>query len=646
MISFERITGTGLSPDGKLLAYEVESAVTDGDPSRFIKQIWLATVDGTSDRQFTHANRSSSKPAFSPDGTLLAFLSDRGPEARNQIWLAPLSGGESFQLTNSEEEVLSYKWAPDGNSLAFTALDPDTKDSLGGRPKVDVKIRDRNLKYAHLYIVSSQPNAFGKYAVRRLTAGSFHISALFASGAPFDWSPDGAAIAFAHRATPSLDSWPTTDISAVSIADGQLTELVTRSGFDGSPLYSPNGKWLAFVSDGGKPKWGFAQRVYILALDKKGGPIALAPTTDEQPELFAWSKNGRNLLLAETDGTSQRLFSLPINGEPAVNLTPGLGNYTLPTAGGDRLGLVYETPETLPNVYVTATTDLSLTKISHVNADFPRLPLGKTEVISWSSADGQKIEGLLTYPIHYEIDKLYPMILMIHGGPTGVYTQSYTAGARNYPIQAFTQAGYAVLRANPRGSSGYGKQFRFANYNDWGFGDFEDLMSGVHEVVRMNVAHPDSLCVMGWSYGGYMTATIITKSNQFKAASVGAGVTDLPSFTGTTDIPSFIPDYFDGEPWEIPEIYAKYSPMSNIKAASVPTQIIHGEADRRVPLGQGLELYNALRRQKVPTEMLIYPRMGHSSAEPRQIVDIGERVLAWFDLQLGRKKRPGGMTLK
>ena len=310
------------------------------------------------------------------------------------------------------------------------------------------------------------------------------------------------------------------------------------------------------------------------------------------------------------------------------------------------MALVHATPEIAPNVYITPAKKLSLKKLTDVNEKFPDFPMGTTEVITWNSKDGMEIEGLLTYPVNYRTNKHYPLILTIHGGPAGVYTQYFTAQGSAYPIQAFAQEGYAILRPNPRGSSGYGKAFRFANYNDWGFGDYEDLMSGVDKVVEMGVAHADSLCVMGWSYGGYMTSFVVTKNNRFKAASVGAGVTNLMSFTGTADIPSFLPDYFGGEPWDRMETYMKHSAMFQVKGVTTPTQVIHGEKDKRVPLSQGLELYNALKRQGCATEMIVYPRTPHGPREPKFVVDIGERIIDWFNRHLGRKGFTEKLTAK
>ena len=267
--------------------------------------------------------------------------------------------------------------------------------------------------------------------------------------------------------------------------------------------------------------------------------------------------------------------------------------------------------------------------------------MGKTEPVSWKSKDGKTVEGLLTYPINYDKARRYPLLLNVHGGPAGVFVQSFTAAGTVYAIQALAQEGYAVLRPNPRGSSGYGMSFRFANHNDWGYGDYEDDIAGVDKVIEMGVAHPDSLCVAGWSYGGFMTSFIITKTKRFKAASVGAGVTDLVSFTGTADIPGFLPDYFDGQPWDQLDTYLKHSAMFNVKGVTTPTQILHGEKDVRVPISQGYELHNALKQQGCPTEMIVYPRTGHGPQEPKFILDMGKRLIAWFNRNLGRTRQAG-----
>ena len=228
---------------------------------------------------------------------------------------------------------------------------------------------------------------------------------------------------------------------------------------------------------------------------------------------------------------------------------------------------------------------------------------GKTEVIRWRSKDGMEIEGLLTYPINYREGKKVPLVLNIHGGPAGVYTEGYTGRSSVYPIQAYAQEGYAVLRANPRGSSGYSKAFRFANRSDWGGMDYEDLITGVDHLIKLGVADPNDLYVMGWSYGGFMTSTVVTKTDRFKAASVGAGVPYLIGML-TTDI--------------------------HVNNVTTPTQVVHGENDTRVPIAQGYEFYRAIQRKGVDTEMIVYPRMPHGLREPKFIQHCGEAIMKWF----------------
>jgi dipeptidyl aminopeptidase/acylaminoacyl peptidase len=260
--------------------------------------------------------------------------------------------------------------------------------------------------------------------------------------------------------------------------------------------------------------------------------------------------------------------------------------------------------------------------------------MGRTEVLSWTSKDGLKIEGLLTYPVNYQKGKAYPLILQIHGGPAGVFAQSFTGGPAIYMTQYFAQHGYAIIRPNPRGSTGYGKDFRFANVRDWGFGDFEDCMSGVDKVIEMGVGHADSLCIMGWSYGGYMTSYVVTKTDRFKAASMGAGLPNLVSMVTTTDIPVYLVAHMNAEFWQDYATYEKHSAIYRIKNVTTPTQVIHGQQDLRVPFTQGQEFYVALQRRGLPTEMVVYPRTPHGPREPKFLMDVSYRIMKWFEKHL------------
>jgi len=632
---FNRVGGTAVSPDGSLAAYTVSVPLTEGEKSEYLAQIWMVSADGKMNRQLTRGEKSSTNPSFSPDSRYLALLSARGADGFAQIWLLNLNGGEAEQITFGKSPVNSFAWSPDGRRIAFTMNDPETdEEAKNRRERRDWRVLDTNFKYSHLYTVTAEPDSRGSHAVKRLTSGAFHISGSSAADIPFDWSPDGKTIVFNHQADPTQDGWWTCDIASVPSDGGAVTQLVTWKGMDFAPRYSPDGKWIAFLSDGSIPRWMRYFEVFIIP-SQGGEPRKLAALPDAVPQqLIGWSVDSRDIFVLEASHTSRRVFTHPVNGDTAQLITSGPGENTDVSLNkrGNVMAFVHQETEKAPELYITGTTRFKPSRLTDVNADLARLPMGKTEVIAWKSKDGLAIEGLLTYPVNYVKGRRCPLVLNVHGGPMGFFSQIYTGASTFYLIQPFAQEGYAVLQPNPRGSTGYGRDFLLANYNDWGFGDYEDLMSGVDKVIEMGVAHPDSLCVIGWSYGGFMTSFIVTKTKRFKAASEGAGVTNLMSFTGVTDIHTFLPDYFGGEFWDRLDTYMKHSAMFNIRGVTTPTQILHGEQDRRVPLDQSLELYNALKRQGCPTEMVVYPRIPHNpSSDPKFLIDIGNRQIEWFN---------------
>jgi dipeptidyl aminopeptidase/acylaminoacyl peptidase len=618
-----------VSPDGRRVAYAVTDAVMAADKSEYVTQIYAANADGSSPVQLTFGDKSSTNPQWSPDGSALAFTSTR-KDNKSNLYVLRMAGGEAEPLTDVKSGVTNFDWSPDGKWIAFTMPDAKSEDEEKlTKGKDDWRWVDENLKMARLYVVAVQKDASGKREPRKLTAGDYHVGG-------FDWSPDGSRIVFTHTRTPKVNDWPSADVSVLEVSGGQLTPLAATPAAELSPVYSPDGKHIALVVSDNPPRWAQSGTINVVPAGG-GAPRALAASHDGQPTIAGWSADAKRIYFTEARGTGTRIYALDVasNKIVDVNTTEEVLTGVSLNRSGRLLGFTAQASDRAPEAFVSPVDNYAPVQVSRANADIPRLPLGKTEVVRWKSADGKDVEGLLTYPVNYRPGTRVPLILNVHGGPAGVFQQSFIASRGAYPVAAFAAKGYAVLRPNPRGSSGYGTEFRRANLKDWGGGDYQDLMTGVDRVIEMGVADPERLGVMGWSYGGYMTSWIITQTKRFKAASAGAPVTNLMSFTGTADIPSFIPDYFGGQPWEIIDIYRKHSPMFNVKGVVTPTLIQHGEADDRVPVSQGYELYNALRVQGVPARMLVMPRQPHGPNEPKMILKVMQTNLEWFDRHLG-----------
>jgi dipeptidyl aminopeptidase/acylaminoacyl peptidase len=617
-----------VSPDGKRVAYTVSSAVMTPDKSEYVSQIWLANSDGSGAVQLTYAEKSSENPQWSPDGRMIAFTSSR--TGKSNLYVLRLVGGEAEQLTDVKSSVGNFAWAPDGGRIAFVmrdaASDDEEKNSKG---KDDWRWIDESVKFNRLNVISLENDANGKREPRRLS-GDANVDG------GFDWSPDSKTIVFTRTKMPKADYWTTSDLLAVDVGTGRVTTLAASNAAESDPAFSPDGKWISFSISDDPPRWAVYRRIAVLPAGG-GPPRLLAETFDAQPGTIDWSADGKRIYFAETRGTLSRLSSVDVTTGAITELNKGnevIGGLSL-NRSHTMLGFTMQAADKPPEAFIASISNFAPVQISRANAELPNLPLGKTEVVRWKSSDGLDVEGLLTYPAGYQSGTRVPLLLVIHGGPTGVFTQSFLAGNRGvYPLASFASHGFALLRVNPRGSSGYGQKFRFANIKDWGGGDYKDLMTGVDHAIEMGVADPERLGVMGWSYGGFMTSWVITQTHRFKAASVGAGVTNLMSFIGTADIPSFIPDYFEGQPWEKLDIYRAHSAMFNAKGVTTPTLIQHGEADERVPISQGYEFYNALRVQNVPVRMIVLPRMPHGPNEPKMVLKAKQTNLEWFEKYL------------
>ena len=621
-MKIKSISQTDISHDGKYAAYVVREAIMEEKKSEYLNQIWVTNLVTKENYQYTYNLKSSMSPKFSPDGKKIAFLSSRS--GKNQVWIMNTHGGEARKLTNEKKGVRSIKWSPDGKKISFLKNDNDTEEEKKSKEnKTDVILVDKNFKYSHIYTYNLDEDS-----VFQITNGNFSVN-------NFDYSPDGKKIIFSHQEDTNINTgFINTDISIIESNGKNIKFLIQRPGLDSNPIFSGDGNKFAFISSGGKQESIGLRDVYIYNL-KSDEIKKLSNTPNRDSNIISWTSDDKNLIISESINTTSQILLLPANGEQFISWSSkkykeGVITSIVKSKKSDKIILCYEKLDSPVELYITNSNYPSFTKLTDINDfDFPKL--SKTEIITWNSPDGMEIEGILTYPKNYKKGMRYPVILQIHGGPAGVFSQRFNGRPGIYMTEYFSEKGYVTIKPNPRGSTGYGKDFRYANYKDWGYGDYEDVVSGVDKVIEMGIGDPNNQFVMGWSYGGYLTSFIVTKTKRFKAASMGAGLPNLISMVTTTDIQDYLVAHMGSEFWNDYETYEKHSAIYQIKNTTTPTQIIHGANDLRVPFTQGQEFYRALDRLGVDTEMVVYPRTPHGPREPKFLMDVSDRILIWFE---------------
>jgi dipeptidyl aminopeptidase/acylaminoacyl peptidase len=622
ILSLKRAGSPEISPDGRLVAYTVRE--TNWDDNAYETEIWLADATSGATRQLTNAKKSSQSPAWSPDGSKLAFISDRSD--KRQIYLINPQGGEADALTSLEDGVTSFSWSPDGKAIAYSATEPK-QTAMKDRDKKygEFQIVEQDQRMTHLFVIDISTRA-----TRTLTSGPFTVGS-------FSWSPDGKSIAFDHRINPELKNGGSADISIVTVADASIRKLVTQEGPDSNPVWSPDGSRIAFQTAMANPAYFYSNTLIATVPAGGGTPTALSSAFDEDPQIIAWKPNG--LFFAASARTYAYLYKLDPETRAVTKTTAPdrtvNSSFSFSKDGGTYVCLRADA-RTMSEVYVVSGANRSPQekKITDLNAQAGNWASSTLDVVSWKSQDGAAIEGVLHMPADFNPSKKYPLLVVIHGGPTGV-SRAVPFTSTIYPIDLWVPRGVLVLEPNYRGSAGYGEKFRALNVRNLGVGDAWDVLSGIDSLIAKGIVDPARVGTMGWSQGGYISAFLATHdAARFKAISVGAGISDWMTYYVNTDITPFTRQYLKATPWNDPEIYAKTSPITYIKQAKTPTLIQHGATDQRVPLPNAFELYHGLQDNHVPTKLIVYQGfggVGHGPTKPKSNRATMDHNVEWFD---------------
>jgi len=627
MISLESIGNIALSPSGDWVAFEVTSV--DWEKNAYRTHIWLASTDGKRCFPVTHGEAANSDPAWSPDGQVCTFISTR-IDNKPQVFVFRPGYGESEPLFEAERGVQEFAWAPDGKSIAFLSPEQPDEQKLGlikkGFDEVEI---DESPPRSHLYLYDLKSRE-----IKTLASGNFHVVG-------FSWSPDSQRIVFI-TAPKNLEEiiWGTQTTRMVN-ADGSSPRILNFN-YNAFPIFvksikptwNPDGQ--SFVIAGGDLNNPELFDPSILIFDLKNDRSFNASGANDHfiyhyPQ---WSADGRFVYYLAYISQNSQFIKLDPVAQQAEQIShfPEIDIHQFSLAA-DNQSMVFSgsIPSSPQELYFG---DINFPdrarKITNLHPVIEHILIGRQEEIRWQSEDGLMIHGSVIYPIGYENGKKYPTLLLVHGGPLGNYPNAFAAGAR-CPAQYFAGRGYLVFLPNVRGSIGWGSEFLRKNIRDWGGGDYKDLMTGLDDLIKKDLADKNRLFVWGGSYGGYMTNWIVTHTNRFRAAYSEVSISNLTSWWSTAPVARMSSRmWFVKTPQEDPDLYRKLSPITYAKMMKTPLLMTQNEKDQRAPLTQAIEFYRAVEANGAPVRLFIYPDEPHATVKPIHALDKLMKTEEWF----------------
>ncbi len=634
MLGLSRVSEPALSPGGKQVAFTVQTV--DMEKNIKPKQIYIVPLTGGSPVQLTREGNDNERPRWSPDSKRIYFISDRG--GSSQIWVMDADGRNVRQITRLSTEAGGLLVSPDGKKLVFqSSVYPEcSADDLCNKDKIDAEARNKvkariytGLLYRHWTAYETKRrqhllvvDADGTNA-KDLTPGPYDVPP-FSLGGPDDYaiSPDSLEVAFTMNSDPDPATSTNSDIYTVNITGGEIHKITIGLGADNSPLYSPDGKLLAFRS---QARAGYeSDRWRLMVLDRASGKTAnLSESLDRWVEAMTWLPDSERLVFTEEDRGRTSLQMISVSGGGVRSIIPG------PTVDDvqftpDGETMIYTQQSGSRPVEIFRATAGSGTGVALTHFNDSALANSTVRPLEEIWVDG--IQTFIVKPPDFSPMKKYPVLFLIHGGPQGAWGETWSY---RWNPQVFASAGYLVVMPNPRGSTGYGQKFIDDINGDWGGKVYEDIMAVADHIEKLPYADADRMAAAGGSFGGYMIDWILGHTTRFKALISHSGVYDLRSMAGETEELWFPKWEFNGMPWDNPDMYAKWSPSFFAKDFKTPTLVFHGELDYRVPVGQGMQLFTALQMQKVPSKIVLFPDEGHWIMKPQNSVLWYGQFLEW-----------------